>query len=156
MLNLFAGIVRLEVGELRVDIDESTQPDFVSDAFDFVRSWRGAQFNTIILDPPYNLRKAREKYQERYIGSFQKIKEQVQYILNPGGRIITLGYDTVGMSRRRGFEKEAVIIVCHGGDHNDTLCVVERYVSPPLFSSAFNVPFNHTVEPTPSSNRLKP
>jgi len=63
VLNLFAGKVRLDVDEVRVDLDVSTQPDFNADAFDFVSGWEGSKFQTVILDPPYNLRKAREKYQ---------------------------------------------------------------------------------------------
>jgi len=30
------------------------------------------------------------------------------------------------MSRSRGFEKIAILLVCHGGDHDDTVAVVEK------------------------------
>jgi len=130
ILNLFAGKIRLNVPETRVDISGEFKPDYISDAYDFVNMAIDIKlkFNTIILDPPYNLRKAREKYNGKYIGSFTKIKNLLPQILEPGGRVITLGYDTVGMSKSRGFEKIAICVVCHNGDHNDTLCVVERFV----------------------------
>lgn len=38
----------------------------------------------------------------------------------------TYGYDSVGMSKSRGFKKIAVCLMCHGGDHNDTICLVEK------------------------------
>ena len=127
VLNLFAGTTKLECDETRVDLDPLTSPDFCMDAYEFVTT-TDLKFDTIVLDPPYNLRKAREKYEGRYIGLFTKVKDKLPQLLNPKGVIITLGYDTVGMSKSRGFEKIAVCVICHNGDHNDTLCVVEQKV----------------------------
>ena len=124
VLNLFAGKVRLSVDETRVDISDEYNPDFQMDAFTFVCSCSD-KYDTIILDPPYNLRKAREKYDNKWIGKFTEIKNKLNRVLSDKSRVITLGYDTVGMSKSRGFEKIAVIVICHNGDHNDTLCVVE-------------------------------
>ncbi len=129
VLNLFAGRVLMAVDEYRVDIDEEMPADEHCDAYDFITT-TDKIFDTIILDPPYNLRKSREKYGDRWIGSFTKIKNEIARILSPGGRVITFGYDTVGMSKSRGFEKIAVCVVCHNGDHNDTLCLVEDYNNP--------------------------
>ena len=131
VLNLFAGKTKLSVDEYRIDISPYMLADYYGDAYGFVDN-TDLRFDTVILDPPYNLRKAREKYNGVYIGSFTKIKNRLSHILNHNGRVITLGYDTVGMSRRRGFKKVAICIVCHNGDHNDTLCLVEEKV-PILF-----------------------
>ncbi len=125
VLNLFAGTTKLDVDEFRVDSNKEMLADWYGDAFEFVRT-TNLRFDTIILDPPYNLRKSREAYQGHYIGSFTKIKNELKRILNPGARIITFGYDTVGMSKSRGFDKIAICLVCHNGDHNDTLCLVEK------------------------------
>ncbi len=127
-LNLFAGIVKLNIDEIRVDIDENVEAHHYGDAYEFVK-WcvdNNIKFDTLLLDPPYNLRKAREKYDGRYIGSFTKIKNLLPQILNDNGVVIILGYDTVGMGKGRGFKKEHVCIICHSGDHNDTLCLKER------------------------------
>lgn len=127
VLNLFAGKVLLDVDETRVDIDKSMPADYYMNAFDFVNFAieNGMFFDTIILDPPYNIRKAREKYDGRYIGSLTKIKNILPKIINDDGYVISLGYDTVGMSKSRGFRKIAVCLVCHNGDHNDTICLKE-------------------------------
>lgn len=127
VLNLFAGEVLLDTDEYRVDIDEDAVADYYGDAYEFVVTTE-MRFDTIVLDPPYNIRKAREKYAGRYIGNFTKIKNILPMIMEPNGKVITLGYDTVGMSKSRGFEKIAICLVCHGGDHNDTLCLVEEKV----------------------------
>lgn len=124
VLNLFAGTTKLNVNEFRVDIDKNMVADWYGDALEFVKT-TNLRFNTIVLDPPYNLRKSREKYNGKYIGSFTKLKNELKNVLRDGGRVITLGYDTVGMSQSRGFKKVAICLVCHGGDHNDTICLVE-------------------------------
>ena len=115
----------LDVNEIRVDIDTSMPVDYHDEAYHFVNYCK-MKFDTIILDPPYNIRKAREKYEGRYIGKLIKIKNKLPYILNPDGRVISLGYDSVGMSKKRHFNKIAICLVCHGGDHNDTICLVEQ------------------------------
>jgi len=134
VLNLFAGITKLNVDEFRVDMDKNVPADWYGDAFEFVKT-TDLKFDTIVLDPPYNLRKSREKYGSRYIGSFTKIKNELSRILNDGGLIIHYGYDSVGMSKSRGFEKIAICLVCHNGDHNDTICLVERKVNTTLNKS---------------------
>lgn len=125
VLNLFSGRVLLGVDEVRVDIDKDMPADYHEDAYKFIERWGGGKFDTVILDPPYNVRKAREKYEGRYIGCFTRIKDILPQILAVGSRVITLGYDTVGMKRTR---KIAVCLVCHGGDHNDTIALVEELV----------------------------
>lgn len=126
VLNLFAGRTKLNVDEFRVDVDKTAAADYYGDAHNFVMQ-TNLRFDTIILDPPYNLRKAREKYQGQYIGLLTKTKNELHRILNPNARVISLGYDSVGMSRKRNFEKIAVCLICHGGDHNDTICLVEQW-----------------------------
>jgi len=120
-LNLFAGKVLLDIDEYRVDIDKNCSADYYGDAYEFLLN-TNIKFDTIILDPPYNIRKAREKYEGRWIGKLTKIKNIIKI-----KRVISLGYDTVGMSKSRGYIKKAICVVCHGGDHNDTLCLVEDY-----------------------------
>ncbi len=127
VLNLFAGKVLLDIDEVRNDIDPTMPADFHQDAYELVCSLPSESFDTIILDPPYSLRKSREKYGGRYIGSFTKIKNELPRILRTGGRIITFGYDSVGMSKSRGFIKIAILLICHSGDHDDTVAVVEEY-----------------------------
>jgi hypothetical protein len=129
-LNLFAGKTLLKVDETRVDMDKTMPADYHMEAEAFVNYaiQNNLKFDTIVLDPPYNLRKSREKYQGRYIGSFTKIKNLLPQILNDNGLVITLGYDTVGMAKCRGFKKKAICLICHSGDHNDTLCLVEQKI----------------------------
>jgi len=125
VLNLFAGKTKLNVDEFRVDSDKEMNPGFCGDAYEFITTTM-MKFDTVVYDPPYNIRKAREKYGGRYIGIGTKIKNGLPKILNENARIISFGYDSVGMAKIRGFEKIALCVVCHSGDHNDTICLVEE------------------------------
>jgi len=131
-LNLFGGSTRLKVNEISNDIDINMKTDYHMDVIEFVENWKGELFETVILDPPYNWRKAKEKYEGRMIGQYPKLKNKLLNIITKESRVITLGYDTVGMSKSRGFEKIAICLVCHGGDHHDTLCLVEEKIKPKL------------------------
>ena len=126
VLNLFAGRTKLNVDEFRVDLDPNALADHHGDAFEFIMSTH-LKFDTIILDPPWSLRKSREKYEGRIVGSFTKIKNCLNRVLVVGGRVITIGYSSTGMSRSRGFEKKALCVICHNGDHDDAFGVVEDY-----------------------------
>ena len=59
------------------------------------------------------------------IGEYPRLKNELLGIISESARVISLGWDTVGMANKRGFEKIALCVVCHGGDHRDTLCLVE-------------------------------
>ena len=131
VLNAFAGKVRLNLPEgitvIRVDMNDEFKPDFNMEIFEYITTAKelGFIFDYIMLDPPYNLRKSREKYNGRYIGSYTKIKNELIHILRDGGFISSYGYDTTGLSESRGFLKTEAGMVCHSGDHNDTLVVEE-------------------------------
>ena len=131
VLNLFAGKILLNVDEIRVDINSDMNADYYMDALEFVQTYE-YKFDTIILDPPYNLRKAREKYKGQWVGSLTLIKNNLPQILKPDSRIISFGYDTVGMSWKRGCKKIAIGLVCHNGDHNDTIILVEEFAQQEL------------------------
>jgi len=128
VLNLFAGKTLLNVSETRVDLNKDMPADYYMDSYEFVEmaKEKGWKYNTIIFDPPYNLRKSREKYNGIYTSELRKIKTLLPDILKENGRVISYGYDTTGMGKTRGFEKISLCIVNHAGDHNDTLCLIEQ------------------------------
>lgn len=136
VLNLFAGKTLLNpLDELRVDLNKEMPADFYMDAYEFVlmAKEKNMLFDTVIFDPPYNLRKSREKYFGIYTSQLRKIKTELPSIINENGLVICYGYDTTGMGKQRGFELISVCVVNHSGDHNDTLCTIERKIQKQLF-----------------------
>lgn len=51
-LNLFAGRTKLNIDEVRNDLDEEALADYRMDAVEFLRTWKGEKFDTVLLDPP--------------------------------------------------------------------------------------------------------
>lgn len=127
-LNLFAGKTKLNHNDeiIRNDINKDRDTDYHFDAL-YVDKYLGSErFNTIILDPPWSIRKGREKYNGKYKGKFTIIKEKISPLLEQGGKVITCGYSSVGMSQKRGYNKEKIYLICQGGDHKDYIILVER------------------------------
>ena len=101
------------------------------DALYFLKFWikeKKEKFDTVILDPPYNLKKANEKYKGKYINSFIEILKLIPLTLKNNGILITFGFNSVGASQLKGFKKEKIVLICHGGGQNDSIGVIERKV----------------------------
>jgi len=131
VLNLFAGITKLNVDETRIDLDIETEPDYCMDALEFVNKRHELVvgcFNTIILDPPYAYRKSMEKYKGKVASPFKQLKDAIVDILCTNGIVITFGYHSNSMGKIRGFELEKVLLINHGGAQHDTIAIIERKV----------------------------
>jgi len=127
-LNLFAGKTKLNIDEIRNDLDENALADYRLDALQFLRTWTGEKFDTVLLDPPYAYRKSMEMYNGIKCSPFRQLKDSVLKVLNPGGKIITFGYHSNTMGSNRGFYVEKIALFSHGGAIHDTIASVERHL----------------------------
>jgi len=126
VLNLFAGKVKLDVQEIRNDIRENMPSDYHMDALEFVETWKGGLFNTVVLDPPYAYRKSMEMYEGAVSSPFNRLKDKIPTILTPNGIVITFGYHSNVMGESRGFWQEHICLMSHGGAIHDTIAAIER------------------------------
>jgi hypothetical protein len=124
-LNLFSGLTNLGIGEYRVDINPEYAPDYVGDVYDFITSTEEI-YDTIILDPPYSLRKSIELYNGNYTSKFKLIADKIPQILSSTGKVISFGYHTTFLGKKRGFELEEVCIFGHSGAQHATIAIVEN------------------------------
>ena len=125
-LNLFAGKTKLDLDEIRNDIDTTALADYHKDAVEFVKEWKGHKFDTIILDPPYAYRKAMEMYKGNYTSRFKLLADLVPSILNEDGRVISLGYHSTFLGMVRGFELDKLCVFAHSGAQHCTIGIIER------------------------------
>ncbi len=129
VLNLFAGRTLLNniLMEIRIDSDTDMPADFHVDALDFVRTCL-RMFDTIILDPPYSYRKSMEMYNGNLNSRFKLIADNIPRILNEDGRVISFGYHSTFMGKKRGFYLDTMCIFAHGGAQHCTIAIIEKRI----------------------------
>jgi len=129
-LNLFAGKTKLNIDEIRNDIDNSALKDFQMDALDFVKYAikEKMSFDTIILDPPYAYRKAMEMYNGNYTSRFKQIADLIPNILNINGRVISFGYHSTFLGKKRNAKLKKLCVFAHGGSQHCTVGIIEEVV----------------------------
>lgn len=125
-LNLFAGKTKLNLNEVRNDIDKTMLADFHKDAVDFVREWKGKRFDTIILDPPYAYRKSMEMYNGNKASRFKILADEVPRILNKDGIVISLGYHSTFLGKKRNAKLKELCVFSHGGSQHCTIGIIEE------------------------------
>ena len=107
------------------------------DAIEFLEITTSGIADTVLLDWPYSPRQVTEVYKSVGLKATQTmtsskwwadIKDQVSRITKLGGKVITLGWNSNGIGKSRGFEQTRILTVAHGGNHNDTMVTVETKV----------------------------
>ena len=126
VLNLFAGRTKLNLDEVRNDLDKEMNADYHKDALDFVLEWKGEKFDTIILDPPYSYRKSMEMYKGNRNSRFKLIADNIENVLKENGIIISFGYHSTFMGNKRDFELIKLCVFAHGGSQHSTIGIIER------------------------------
>lgn len=101
----------------------------------------GVSTDLVIFDPPYSPRQISECY--KGIGLevgmketqsallYQRVRNAIPPVLKPGGIVLSFGWNTVGMGKKHGFEIIEIMLCCHGGAHNDTICLAEKRITYP-------------------------
>jgi len=120
------------------DLNPNTAADSHVDAEEFLAGLveREIRANLIIIDPPYSPRQVKECYDsiglpmkqtDALLGYTRKrLKARIAQLVPVGGVVLNFGWNTVGMGG--GWEIEEILLVCHGSDHNDTICMAERRI----------------------------
>jgi hypothetical protein len=105
------------------------------DAVEFVNKLEseGVRADCVLFDPPYSPRQISECYKRvgREVGMketqngslYKNVKEPLARILKPGGVSLSFGWWSTGILPRDCTTE--VLLVQHGGAHNDTICVCQ-------------------------------
>jgi hypothetical protein len=117
------------------DLDGSIEADFHLDALEFLCSRSDSEFDAVLFDPPYSPRQVSECYkkmgmsvnmQTTQASFWSNLKREIQRVVRPSGNVITCGWNSGGVGEKYGFKIERILLVAHGGWHNDTIVTVER------------------------------
>lgn len=126
-----------KVANITNDLNPDYSTDYHMDALDFFKLFEDNSIDGVLYDPPYSLRQVSECYKnvgipvtmETTQSSWRsKHLDEIKRILKPNGKVICFGWNSSGVGKVRGFELEEVLLVPHGGSHNDTIVTVERKI----------------------------
>lgn len=121
------------------DLNPSTTAQSHVDAEVFCRSLVGVVADLVLFDPPYSPRQISECYQSiglrvgmketQNAALYKRVRDSFDPLVPGGGVVLSFGWNSVGMGVKRGYVIEEIMLVSHGGGHNDTICLAERKVS---------------------------
>jgi len=140
------------IAKITNDLNPIYNTDYNLDALDFLKMFDDNSVDGILYDPPYSPRQVSECYNnvgynvtwDTTKASFWgNHKREISRIIKQGGKVITFGWNSGGIGMKNGFEIKRILLVPHGGWHNDTICTVELKttdVSPMPQISTFESP----------------
>ena len=119
------------------DLDEQYDTDYHMDATLFLKMFDNSSVDMVLYDPPYSPRQVSECYknlgktvnmQTTQASYWSNHKKEIGRILKIGGIVITCGWNSGGIGKKYGMEIQEILLVPHGGWHNDTIITVERKI----------------------------
>lgn len=126
-----------KIAKLTNDLDTSYNTNFHMDALDFLKGFSDGSVDFVLFDPPYSPRQVSECYKK--LGKtvnrettqstyWSNLKKEIARVLKKDGGVISFGWNSGGIGKTLGFEIKEILIVAHGGWHNDTICTFEKKV----------------------------
>ena len=119
------------------DLNPDMNCDYSMDAIDFMKTFKDNSIDFVFYDPPYSLRQVSECYKsvgievttETTQSSWRsKHIKEITRIVKQGGHVMCFGWNSSGIGKVNGFELIEILLVAHGGSHNDTICTVEKKI----------------------------
>ena len=125
---------RNKLATITNDLNRDFDTNYHLDALDFLKIFDDSSVDGVLYDPPYSPRQVSECYNnvgfnvtwDTTKASFwSNHKKEISRIVKKGGKVITFGWNSGGIGYKYGFEIVRILLVPHGGWHNDTICTVE-------------------------------
>lgn len=126
-----------KIATITNDLDEQYDTDYHMDAMDFLRMFEDNSVDMVLYDPPYSPRQVSECYKKlgktvnmktTQASYWSNQKKEIGRILKPNGIVITCGWNSGGIGKKYGMEIQEILLVPHGGWHNDTIVTVEKKI----------------------------
>jgi len=119
------------------DLNPNTTAEYHLDVKEFLATlwYKSIRADLVIFDPPYSPRQIKECYESIGVKmgaldamrtNWQPERDLINDILEVGGIVISCGWNSMGMGKKRPFWFVEGLMVCHGVGHNDTIVMVEK------------------------------
>lgn len=119
------------------DLDPDMKANHCMDALDFIKTFPDKSVDMVLYDPPYSPRQVSECYKKlgrtvdmktTQASFWGNLKKEITRVIKPGGIVISFAWNSNGIGKTKGFAIREILLVAHGGAHNDTICVVEQKI----------------------------
>jgi len=117
------------------DLNPNTNAHCHIDALEFLKKFDDEIVEGVLFDPPYSITQAKQCYEGYGIDKLKisptsmrywaECKNEIARIVEPGGKVICFGWNSMGLGKKRGFVMKRILLVTHGGSKNDTIVTVE-------------------------------
>jgi len=130
-----------KIATITNDIDPQFDTDHHLDAIDFLKTFGDSSVDMVLFDPPYSPRQVSEVYrklgrpvnmQTTQVSYWSNLKDEITRIVKVKGKVVSFGWNSMGLGKNRGFKIRRILLVPHGGSRNDTICVVETKIQSSL------------------------
>lgn len=121
-----------------IDVLDPFPFEYKKDATDFLNEVEDESYEYAVFDPPYSVRQLKECYKgvgeyDTKNSTWTNWKKLLARKIKVGGKIISFGWNSGGLGKSNGFKIHKILLVAHGGLHNDTICTVEKKIQSTLF-----------------------
>lgn len=123
-----------KIANITNDINPEYDTTYHMDALDFLKLFDDNSVDIVLYDPPYSVRQVSECYKKFGYEVTNKTTQsswrskhlnEIKRILKPNGKALCFGWNSNGIGKTRNFTMVEILLVAHGGSHNDTICTVE-------------------------------
>lgn len=123
-----------KIAKITNDLDSQYDTDYHLDALEFLSLFENESVDGVLFDPPYSPRQVSECYkklgktvnmQTTQASYWSNLKKQIGRIVKQNGKVITFSWNSGGVGKKYGFTIDKILLVAHGGWHNDTICTLE-------------------------------
>ena len=115
------------------DLNPSRPTTHHMEALEFLKAQETDNFDGVLFDPPYSPRQLKECYDNLGLvlhdtksSVWKSWKDEIARVIKQNGLCMSFGWSSNGLGKERGFEIIEILLVAHGGNHNDTIVVVEK------------------------------
>jgi hypothetical protein len=117
------------------DMNKEFDTTYNMDAGDFLKIMKDDSIDFVFYDPPYSVRQVSECYKKFGYEVTQETtrsdwwtlhKKEISRIVKRDGIVLSCGWNSGGIGKTNGFEIIEILLIPHGGIHNDTIVVIEK------------------------------
>lgn len=137
LLSIDAFANNSKIATITNDIDVNYCTDYNLDALEFYKLFKDNSVDVVLYDPPFSPRQVSEVYRkfnktvnfETTSSKYWRLqKDEIARILKPNGICISSAWNSNGIGKCRNFRQIEILLISHGGNHNDTIITVEKKV----------------------------